>query len=93
MRADVASSKKPAAHWQRCTIRQRATPCTAGIGPLSSISASAARCAPFQTRRLPGRLAINQPLRPMGVELHHPIANDLERHLPIFAASVRHAVS
>src|SRR6202035_5396365 len=33
-----------------------------------------------QTRRLSGRLAINQPSRPMGVELHHPIANDLERH-------------
>ena len=33
-----------------------------------------------QTRRLSGRLAINQPFRPMGVELHHPIANDLERH-------------
>src|SRR6202020_1789308 len=33
-----------------------------------------------QTRRLSRRLAINQPFRPMGVELHHPIANDLERH-------------
>ena len=33
-----------------------------------------------QTRRLSGRLAINQPFRPMGVELDHPIANDLERH-------------
>ena len=33
-----------------------------------------------QTRRLSGRLAINQPFRSMGVELHHPIANDLERH-------------
>src|ERR1700734_2763860 len=31
-----------------------------------------------QTRRLSGRLAINQPSRPMGVELQHPIANDLE---------------
>ena len=32
---------------------------------------------------LPGvsrRLAINQPFRPLGVELHHPITNDLERH-------------
>ena len=33
-----------------------------------------------QTRPLSGRLAINQPFRSMGVELHHPIANDLERH-------------
>jgi hypothetical protein len=33
-----------------------------------------------QTRRLSGRLAINQPFRPMGVELQHPIANDLKRH-------------
>ena len=68
-------------HWQRSTIRQRTTPCTAGIGPLSSIAASAARCAPFRPHDgCPGRLAINQPFRPMGVELHHPIANDLERH-------------
>src|SRR6202030_3481708 len=33
-----------------------------------------------QTRRLSRRLAINQPFRPMGVELHHPITNDLQRH-------------
>jgi hypothetical protein len=46
-----------------------------------------------QTRRLSGRLAINQPLWSMGVELDHPIANDLERHPPIFAASVRLAPS
>ena len=67
-------------HWQRSTIRQRTTPCTAGIGPLSSIAASAARCAPFRRDGCPGWSAINQPFRPMGVELHHPIANDLERH-------------
>src|ERR1700689_3800140 len=36
--------------------------------------------APVRPRRLSGRLAINQPFRPMDVELDHPIANDLERH-------------
>ena len=33
-----------------------------------------------QPRRLSGRLAIDQAVRPMGVELEHPIANDLKRH-------------
>ena len=32
-------------HWQRSTTRQRTTPCTAGIGPFSIISANAARCS------------------------------------------------
>ena len=46
-----------------------------------------------QPRRLSGWLAINQSVRPMGIELDHPVANDLERHPPIFAASVRLAPS
>ena len=33
-----------------------------------------------QPGSLSGRLAINQPFRSIGVELHHPIANDLKRH-------------
>ena len=31
-----------------------------------------------QLRWLPGRLAVDQPIRTMGVELHHPIPNDLQ---------------
>jgi hypothetical protein len=30
-------------------------------------------------RGLAGRLAVDQALRPMGVELHHPVAHDLDR--------------
>ena len=45
------------------------TPCTAGAleyrGERGAVRA-------VQTRRLSGRLAINQPFRLMGVELHHP---------------------
>jgi hypothetical protein len=29
--------------------------------------------------RLAGRLAVDQPVRAMGVELHHPVAHDLHR--------------
>ena len=33
-----------------------------------------------QPRWLSGRLAINQPVRPVRIELDHPVANDLKRH-------------
>jgi hypothetical protein len=33
-----------------------------------------------QPRRLPGRLSIDQAVRPVSVELENPIANDLKRH-------------
>ena len=33
-----------------------------------------------QPRRLPGRLSVDQAVRPMSVELENPIANDLKRH-------------
>ena len=78
--------------WQRSTIRQRTTPGTAGIGPLSSIGERDAVRA-VQDDGRPGRLAINQPFRPLGVELHHPIMNDLSVTPPTFAASVRLAPS
>ena len=51
-------------HWQRSTIRQRTTPCTAGIGPLSSIAASATRCAPFRHDGCPGGLRSISPSSP-----------------------------
>src|ERR1700758_5293553 len=37
-----------------------------------------------QPRRLSRRLAINQTVRPVRVELEHPIANDLKRHTANF---------
>ena len=33
-----------------------------------------------QPRPLPGRISIDQPFRPVCVELEEPIANDLKRH-------------
>ncbi len=33
-----------------------------------------------QPRRLAGRLAVDQPIGPLVVELHHPVTNDLQRH-------------
>ena len=33
-----------------------------------------------QPRRLPGRLSVDQAIRPISVELENPIANDLKRH-------------
>jgi hypothetical protein len=55
-------------------------PHDAVIGPLSMIAARVVRCSIAQTGRLSRRLAINQPDRPMGVELEYPVANDLKRH-------------
>src|ERR1700733_11636382 len=66
-------------HWQRSTIRQRTTPCTAGIGPLSSIAAGAARGAPVRRGGRPGGLPSTSPPRPRGFNLHPPIANDRGR--------------
>ena len=43
-------------HWQRSTIRQRTTPCTAGIGPLSITPAKAARCVSLSREGWPGAL-------------------------------------
>src|ERR1700727_2284588 len=44
------------------------------------IAASATRCRVVKPGWLSRRLAVDQALRPLGVELHHPVANDLKRH-------------
>src|SRR6266566_1768451 len=74
-------------HWHRSTSRQRTTPSTAGIGPLAIAAFSAARWVSFSFegwpgvgRGLAGRLAVDQPIRTMGVELDHPIPNNLRCH-------------
>jgi len=67
-------------HWQRSMIRQRTTPWIAGIGPLSMMAASAARCAPLSRGAWPGALRSMRPSGPPEFELQHPVANDLQRH-------------
>ena len=51
-----------------------------GIGPLSIIAASAARCASFSRGGWPGALRSISPSGPCGVEPQHPVADDLQRH-------------
>jgi len=44
----------------------------------------------FEQRRLPGRLAINEPIWAMGVQPQHPVSDNLETATPpILAASLR----
>lgn len=49
-----------------------------------------------ELRRRAGRRAVNQPVRPLGVEPHHPVADDLPTHpadpgrLPARAAVIDH---
>ena len=52
-----------------------------GSGRPRPSRASAARCSPSSAAAsAPRGLPAISSIRPMGVELHHPIANDLERH-------------
>ena len=67
-------------HWHRSTSRQRTTPWIAVVGPLSIIVANAAPVRVAQPRRPAGRLAVDQAIGPLVVELHHPVANDLQGH-------------
>ncbi len=46
-----------------------------------------------EARRLPRRLAIHETVRARRVEAQNPVANNLERHPPILAASPRGAPS
>src|SRR4051812_33363820 len=69
-------------HAIRSTNRQRTTPWIAGIGPCSMMACRAARCVSVSFEGWPGglrRLAVDQALGPMGVELHHPVPDDLHR--------------
>src|SRR4051812_10763573 len=69
-------------HAIRSTNRQRTTPWIAGMGPCSMMA-----CDGLQGRAmrigelggLPGRLAVDQALGPMGVELPPPVPHDLHR--------------
>src|SRR6266480_5791848 len=67
-------------HWHRSTSRQRTTPSIAAVGPLSITAFQRRAMCLGQLRRLAGRLAGDQPIKTSGVELHHPIPNDLQCH-------------
>ena len=67
-------------HWHRSMIRQRTTPCIAGIGPLSITPIRAARDHVIQAGWLAGRLAVDQPFGATGVKLQYPVPDDLQRH-------------
>ena len=55
--------------WHRSTSRHRITPCTAGIGPLSTTAARAARCASFNSDGWPGPLPSIRPAGPRALNL------------------------
>src|SRR6516164_972457 len=65
-------------HCARSISRQRTTPCTAGIGPLSIMLAMACRLSVVELGRLSCRLAIQETVRTAGVEAQHPVPDDLK---------------
>src|SRR5262245_45319078 len=60
-------------HCAKSISRQRTTPCTAGIGPLSIMRATA-----IEFGRLTGRLAIEETVRTPRVEAQAPVTDDLK---------------
>ena len=93
----TAMRKSSNIHRQRSTIRQRTTPWIAGVGRSSIIFISAARCASLSFGGWPGTLRSMRSVGAMGVELHHPIAHDLQRShrrsLPPRCASRRRSIA
>src|ERR1700722_11351242 len=67
-------------HWRRSTSRQRTTPCTARDRPILHHASQGGAMLHRQPRRLTGRPAGDQPGRTAGVELHHPVPDDLKPH-------------
>ena len=90
---EMATRNSSKIHWQRSTIRQRTTPWTAGIGPLSRIAASAARCPSFNRGGCPGALRSISPSGPSALNFITQSRTTCNPTPPIFAASVRVAPS
>ena len=63
---------------RRSTSRQRTTPCDAGIGPLSTAAASAARWVASSRGRPPGGFAVDQAIGSVAVEPQHPVPHRLQ---------------
>ncbi len=74
-------------------IRQRTTPCTAGIGPASTTAASAARCRSSSSARGPGALPPTRPSGPRSFSRTTQSRTICSVTPPIAAASVRVAPS
>ena len=60
------------------TSRQRTTPCAAGVGPLLDQRAQRLALLGVQARTGARRLAVDQPVRAIGVEGHDPVAHRLQ---------------
>ena len=65
-------------HCARSISRQRTTPWTAGIGPLSIIRAIAWRWASLSLEGWPGALPFRRPSGPRALNRRHPVADDLK---------------
>ena len=76
-------------HWQKSITRQRTTPCTAAIGPLSTIAASAARCASFSRDGCPGAFRSISPAGPCAFNRSTQSRTTCSVTQPALAASVR----
>src|SRR6516162_5789142 len=61
-------------HCARSISRQRTTPWTAGIGPLSIMPPLKV----IELARLTRRLAVQESVRPASVEAQHPVPDDLK---------------
>jgi hypothetical protein len=80
-------------HWHRSTRRQRTTPRMAGVGPLSTAAASAARCASSSRDGWPGALRSLSPPGPSALNRSTQSRTICSVTPPIRAASVRGAPS
>ena len=67
--------------WPRSTSRQRTTPWIAAGGTALDDLQQRRAVGVSQKRYRAGRLAITQPVRALGIEPHHPVTHDLQRHL------------
>src|SRR4029079_8596219 len=74
----IAMRNSSKIHCARSISRQRTTPWTAGIGPLSIMPSMARSLDVVELGRLPRRLSVQQTVRAPLVEVQHPISDDLK---------------
>src|SRR3954454_586108 len=75
---EIVMRNSSQSHAIRSTNRQRTTPWIAN-GPLLDDGLQGRAMRIGELGGLPGRLAVDQALGPMGVELYHPVPHDLHR--------------
>jgi hypothetical protein len=76
-------------HCARSISRQRTTPCTAGIGPLSTIARNACRRSSLSSGVLPGALPSIRPAGPSTLKASTQSRTVCNPTPPILAASLR----